>query len=73
VHHALAAADHDGHEHSAADLCQWVQEHTATSTLPALPTVGVFASLTRQKIHTASFIPPTRFRLTEPPRGPPAA
>jgi hypothetical protein len=31
VHHALAAADHDGHEHSDTDLCQWVQYHTANS------------------------------------------
>jgi hypothetical protein len=25
VHHELAAADHDGHEHSDTDLCQWLQ------------------------------------------------
>ena len=31
VHHELAAADHDGHEHSDTDLCQWVQHHTAGS------------------------------------------
>ena len=31
VHHELAAADHDGHEHSDIDLCQWVQHHTAGS------------------------------------------
>jgi hypothetical protein len=31
VHHELAAADHDGHEHSDNDLCQWVQHHTAGS------------------------------------------
>jgi len=31
VHHELAAADHDGHEHSDTDLCQWVQKHTAGS------------------------------------------
>jgi hypothetical protein len=29
VHHELAAADHDGHEHSDNDLCQWLQHHTA--------------------------------------------
>ena len=28
VHHELAAADTDGHEHSDTDLCQWVQQHT---------------------------------------------
>jgi hypothetical protein len=31
VHHELAAADTDGHEHSDNDLCQWVQHHTAGS------------------------------------------
>ncbi|NOT21871.1 MAG: hypothetical protein HOP22_03990 [Nitrospiraceae bacterium] len=31
VHHELAAADHDGHEHSDTDLCQWVQHHTSGS------------------------------------------
>lgn len=31
IHHDLAAADHDGHEHSDTDLCQWVQYHTGHS------------------------------------------
>ena len=31
VHHELAAADTDGHEHSETDLCQWVQHHTSGS------------------------------------------
>ena len=31
VHHELAAADTDGHEHSENDLCQWVQHHTSGS------------------------------------------
>ena len=31
VHHELAAADHDGHEHSDTDLCQWLQHHMAGS------------------------------------------
>jgi hypothetical protein len=29
IHHELAAADTDGHEHSDTDLCQWVQHHTS--------------------------------------------
>ena len=37
VHHALAAADHDGHEHSDSDLCQWVQHHTANSLADGVP------------------------------------
>lgn len=39
VHHELAAADHDGHEHSDSDLCQWVQHHTGQSVLAVLSTV----------------------------------
>src|SRR5215216_4277998 len=31
VHHELAAADTDGHQHSDTDLCQWVQHNTAGS------------------------------------------
>ena len=39
IHHALAAADDDGHEHSASDLCQWVQQHTGSSVLAIVPTL----------------------------------
>ena len=27
IHHVFAEVDHDGHEHSDFDLCQWVQQH----------------------------------------------
>ncbi|MCP9439345.1 MAG: hypothetical protein NNA20_07510 [Nitrospira sp.] len=37
VHHALAAADTDGHEHSAHDICQWVDDHIAGSIDCDLP------------------------------------
>ncbi len=37
VHHALAAADTDGHEHSAYDICQWVDDHIAGSVDSDLP------------------------------------
>ena len=37
VHHELAAADHDGHEHSDTDLCQWVQHHTTGSLDVGVP------------------------------------
>jgi len=29
IHHVFAEVDHDGHEHSDFDLCQWVQQHTS--------------------------------------------
>jgi hypothetical protein len=44
LHHLLAAADADGHQHSDADLCQWVQAHTASSAVSTLPVLAVGAA-----------------------------
>lgn len=33
VHHLFAEMDHDGHEHSEFDLCQWVQANTSSSLI----------------------------------------
>src|SRR3989454_1908269 len=37
LHHALGEADQDGHQHSAADLCSWVQSHTSSSIVGGAP------------------------------------
>jgi hypothetical protein len=37
LHHALGEADQDGHQHSAADLCSWVQSHTSSSVVGDAP------------------------------------
>ena len=37
LHHALGEADEDGHQHSAADLCSWVQSHTSSSDVGCAP------------------------------------
>src|SRR5438874_4351476 len=37
LHHALGAADEDGHQHSAADLCSWVQSHASSSVVGCQP------------------------------------
>lgn len=42
IHHELAAADHDGHEHSDTDLCQWVQYHTGHSLIGDAPVPCAF-------------------------------
>lgn len=42
IHHELAAADHDGHEHSDTDLCQWVQYHTGHSLTGDVPASCAF-------------------------------
>jgi hypothetical protein len=37
IHHIFSTIDHDGHEHSDFDLCQWVQQHTSNSLAWSLP------------------------------------
>jgi len=72
IHHALAAADHDGHEHSEFDLCQWVQDHTANSTLTAPPVLSSWVLVGRQATKGTRFVPSIRFSVVSSPRGPPA-
>jgi hypothetical protein len=40
LHHALGEADKDGHQHSAADLCSWVQSHTSSSDVGCAPVLA---------------------------------
>lgn len=37
LHHQLGEADQDGHQHSAADLCSWVQSHVSSSIVGCAP------------------------------------
>ena len=37
IHHVFAEVDHDGHQHSDDDLCQWVQSHAANSLVVDKP------------------------------------
>ena len=40
LHHALGEADEDGHQHSASDLCSWVQSHTSSSAVGCHPVLS---------------------------------
>jgi hypothetical protein len=51
IHHDLAAADHDGHEHSDTDLCQWVQYHTGHSLAGDVPAVCSLFHPSAPKLH----------------------
>jgi hypothetical protein len=31
IHHIFADVEHDGHQHSDFDLCQWTQQHTGNT------------------------------------------
>ena len=41
LHHQLGDADEDGHQHSAHDLCSWVQSHASSSVTNC---IVIFAS-----------------------------
>ena len=40
LHHALGEEDQDGHQHSAADVCSWVQSHVSSSLVGCTPVVA---------------------------------
>ena len=71
VHHALAEADHDGHQHSDHDLCQWVQHHTGSSLTADPPALH---ALLQPQHEAAPFIdrhPSVQFAGRSLSRGPP--
>ena len=44
IHHVFAEVDHDGHEHSDFDLCQWVQQHSSGSIVIDPPRLTTLVS-----------------------------
>ena len=40
LHHQLGEADEDGHQHSAVDLCSWVQSHVSSSVVGCAPVLA---------------------------------
>ena len=40
IHHIFGEVDHDGHQHTDFDLCQWVQFHSAHSLAGENPAFG---------------------------------
>ena len=72
LHHALGEADADGHQHSAADLCSWVQSHVTSSIVGCAPVLAVQPSEpTTETPYHDHFVP--RLLLTNlPARAPPA-
>ena len=39
IHHLFADVDHDGHQHSPFDLCQWVQHHIGSGAFVSKPPI----------------------------------
>ena len=71
VHHELAAADHDGHQHSDTDLCQWVQHHTAGSLDVGAPLFTAQELVTLLELPTDSVLLPAELSTPGPSRAPP--
>lgn len=71
VHHELAAADADGHEHSDTDICQWVQHHIAGSVDLDVPRLTVCDVTRQQEPPCDSILLSAAPSLVGPSRAPP--
>ena len=72
VHHQLAAADHDGHQHSDFDLCQWVQYHGTSAPALAILDVGqLWQHILRRVDHSPFLLNSGELLAQHSPRGPP--
>lgn len=71
VHHELAAADTDGHEHSDSDLCQWVQHHTAGSMDGEAPALAACELVWDQSFPVKSILLSATLVFIGPSRAPP--
>jgi hypothetical protein len=71
VHHELAAADTDGHEHSDTDLCQWVQHHTAGSVDLGVPVCSAFEVVAGYELPEPAQLFSAEIPLIAPSRAPP--
>ena len=71
VHHELAAADQDGHQHSDTDLCQWVQHHTSGSIDLGGPTFSAWEAVGQHELPAQSVLLSVELASVGPSRAPP--
>jgi len=71
VHHELAAADSDGHEHSDTDLSQWVQHHTSGSIDLGGPPCSKFEIVGSYEHPPSTHLFSVEFPFIGPSRAPP--
>lgn len=71
VHHELAAADSDGHEHSDTDICQWVQHHIAGSVDCDSPKLALCELVHQQELPADPVLLSAAPSLVGPSRAPP--
>jgi len=73
LHHALGAADEDGHQHSTADLCSWVQSHASSSTVDCSPVLVSQAASSVPDVSRGDLVAAYLFPIDLPARAPPAS
>ena len=71
VHHELAAADTDGHEHSDTDLCQWVKHHTSGSIDFGGPIFFAWETVGQYEVSAPSILLSVELASVGPSRAPP--
>jgi len=71
VHHELAAADTDGHQHSDHDLCQWVQHHSSGSIDLGGPVPSAWELVRLFDVPLQSVLLSIEFASFSPSRAPP--
>ena len=71
VHHELAAADTDGHEHSDTDLCRWVQQHAFGSIELGVPSLSGWEIVGQCECPSPVILLPLESSALEPSRAPP--
>ena len=71
IHHELAAADTDGHEHSENDLCQWVQHHICGSFTVAVPSFASWDWIVDQAWFPITILVSSSFGSVDSSRAPP--
>lgn len=71
VHHIFAEVDHDGHEHSDFDLCQWVQVHGSGSVDLDQADIGIPFKIDQEQWHTTEIILSSIASTSHESRGPP--
>ena len=71
IHHELAAVDHDGHEHSDSDICQWVQQHICGSFTIALPPLASWDRISDQAWFPVTILVSSSFVRIDSTRAPP--
>lgn len=71
VHHVFAEVDHDGHEHSDFDLCQWVQAHGSGAFDLDQADIGIPLQVDQEQLFSSEIVFFSIALTSHESRGPP--